>query len=53
MSYGYGRNVKEDTEVCSMKQVHAKFKATDYNMKELLLDLTQSDAFLYLPAVRE
>ncbi len=53
MSYGYGRNVKADTEVCSMNEVHTKFKDAGYNIKSLLLDLTQSDAFLYLPAVPE
>jgi hypothetical protein len=30
-----------------------KFKESNYNIQELLLALTQSDAFLTLPAVPE
>jgi hypothetical protein len=52
MNFGYGRTLQEN-EICSMQSVQSKFKDAGYNIKELLLALTQSDAFLYLPAVRE
>jgi hypothetical protein len=52
MSFGYGRTMQEDSEACSMHTVQNKFAESGYNIKELLLALTQSDAFLYLPAVR-
>ncbi len=52
MNYGYGRTVKPDTEQCTITSVQTKFKDAGYNIKELLLGLTQSDAFLYLPAVQ-
>jgi hypothetical protein len=53
MNFGYGRTVISDDEVCSINSVQAKFKETGFNIKELLLALTQSDAFLYLPTVRK
>jgi hypothetical protein len=52
MNFGYGRTVVDD-ETCSIASVQNKFKETGYNIKELLLALTQSDAFLYLPTVRK
>lgn len=52
MNFGYGRSVVDD-ETCSVSSVQNKFKETGYNIKELLLALTQSDAFLYLPTVRK
>lgn len=52
MSYGYGRTLTE-AEACGVKSVRDSFKAKGYNVQELLLALTQSEAFLTLPAVRE
>jgi hypothetical protein len=52
MNFGYGRTVVDD-ETCTITNVQNKFKETGYNIKELLLALTQSDAFLYLPTVRK
>jgi hypothetical protein len=53
MNFGYGRSVAEDSELCSMNSVRDQFKTAGYNIKELLLALAQSDAFLYLPTVRK
>jgi hypothetical protein len=52
MNFGYGRTLT-DAEACSVESVRTKFKDTGYNIQELLLALTQSEAFLTLPAVRE
>lgn len=51
MNFGYGRSMQDD-EMCSIRSVQTKFAEAGYSVKELLLALTQSDAFLYLPAVR-
>jgi hypothetical protein len=50
MNFGYGRTLSPD-EACAVESVRNKFKETGYNVQELLLALTQSDAFLALPAV--
>jgi hypothetical protein len=52
MNFGYGRTMT-DAESCAVQSVRDKFKATGYNIQELLLALTQSETFLTLPAVRE
>lgn len=52
MSFGYGRTMTA-TEACAVQSVRDTFKAKGYNVQELLLALTQSEAFLTLPAVRE
>lgn len=52
MNYGYGRNVTEN-EACTVKAVTERFQKANYNVKELLVALSQSDAFLYLPKVRQ
>ncbi len=54
VNYGYGRTVtSNDSDACAVSSVQAKFKDAGYNVQKLLLALTQSDTFLYLPAVRE
>jgi hypothetical protein len=52
LNFGYGRTLK-DTEACGVSSVRSKFKESGYNVQEMLLALTQSEAFLTLPAVRE
>jgi hypothetical protein len=52
MNFGYGRTLT-DAEACGVESVRNKFKESNYNVQELLLALTQSDAFLTLPAVPE
>ncbi len=52
MNFGYGRRLTE-AESCGVESVRVKFKETGYNVQELLLALTQAEAFLTLPAVAE
>lgn len=52
LNFGYGRTLK-DAEACGVESVRNKFKESGYNVQEMLLALTQSEAFLTLPAVRE
>ena len=50
LEYGYGRTLHRGAnEECLKEQVSDAFKASGYNIKQLLLDLTQTRAFLYLP----
>jgi hypothetical protein len=54
LNFGYGRTISATgPEGCIAQAVQDKFKTSGYNIQQLLLSLTQSDAFLYLPAVRE
>jgi Protein of unknown function (DUF1592)/Protein of unknown function (DUF1588)/Protein of unknown function (DUF1587)/Protein of unknown function (DUF1595)/Protein of unknown function (DUF1585) len=51
LNYAYGRTL-EDTQpadVCIKESLQRAFRASGYDVKQLLLDLTQTDAFLYLP----
>jgi hypothetical protein len=48
MNFAYGRTLDAD-EMRTQQDVQAAFKASEYNVKELLLALAQSEAFLYLP----
>lgn len=50
-NFAYGRGTNEQ-EACTMQRVKERFKASNFNIKELLLELTQTDTFLYLPAER-
>jgi hypothetical protein len=52
MNFGYGRSLTAD-EACAVESVRDKFKASGYNVQELLLALTQSETFLTMPAVPE
>jgi len=52
MNFGYGRTLAS-AEDCGVASVRRQFKESGYNVQELLLALTQSEAFLSLPAVRE
>jgi Protein of unknown function (DUF1592)/Protein of unknown function (DUF1588)/Protein of unknown function (DUF1595)/Protein of unknown function (DUF1587)/Protein of unknown function (DUF1585) len=51
VDFGYGRT--SDDANCSLQGVQQQFKAEGYNVQQLLVDLTQTDDFLYLPAVRQ
>jgi len=44
----YGREV-EQPDACSMARLLVDFKSTSYNLRELLVGLTRTDAFLYRP----
>ncbi len=52
VNFAYGRLATE-REACTGDSVKAAFKAAGYNVKALLLALTQTNEFLYLPAKRE
>ncbi len=50
--FGYGR-VSGERDACALQSTWEKFKGAGYNVKNLLLQLTETDTFNYLPAVRE
>jgi hypothetical protein len=47
-NFGYGRTL-DAGDACSMASVEEAFTQSGYDIKQLLLALTQTDAFLYLP----
>ena len=50
LEYGYGRTLHNTPEEqCLKEKLNSAFKASGYNVKQLMLDLTQTPAFLYLP----
>jgi hypothetical protein len=49
MDFGYGRTMGA-ADQCTTLAINAAFKTSGFNVKQLLLALTQTDAFLYLPA---
>ncbi|HEY6881264.1 MAG TPA: DUF1592 domain-containing protein [Polyangiales bacterium] len=49
MNFAYGRTLDQD-EPRTRQAVQAAFKSSKYNVKQLLLAIAQSEAFLYLPA---
>ncbi|MCX4239575.1 DUF1592 domain-containing protein [Paraliomyxa miuraensis] len=50
--FGYGRYETEEDED-SIAELHAAFAASDYDIKELIVALTQTDAFRYRHAIQE
>jgi len=51
MRFAYGRGL-EDADACNQQSVDTAFSGAGYNIKQLLLALTQSDGFLYRPAAQ-
>ena len=49
MRFAYGRSLA-DGDACNQQTVGNAFKDAGYNVKQLLLTLTQSDGFLFRPA---
>jgi len=47
--FGHGRSEK-DVDVCSLEDLSARFEAAEFDVRELLVAMTQTDAFLYRPA---
>jgi len=45
----YGRDTDATADACSLAQLSQSFKGKAYSLSELLVALTQTDAFLYLP----
>jgi hypothetical protein len=59
MSFAYGRSLElqrlgslTDADACNEQLAATAFSKANYNVKELLLALTQTDAFLYRPAAQ-
>lgn len=50
--YSFGRQEQAE-DSCSLAQVKKRFTDSDGDLKELLIALTQSDSFLYRPAITE
>jgi hypothetical protein len=54
-NYGYGQTLRvagaevDQEDVCTKELIADAFRKSGHNIKQLLLDLTQTDAFLYLP----
>jgi hypothetical protein len=51
-NFAYARG-SDEQDACTMTKMKEQFRASGYNIKELLLALTQTDTFLYLPTVRQ
>jgi hypothetical protein len=49
INFAYGRRI-DTADECTRATVEAAFKKSGSNVKQLLVELTQTDAFLYLPA---
>jgi hypothetical protein len=49
LAFAQGRSLPE-SDVCLRDTVHDAFRRSGYDVRRLLIDLTQTDAFLYLPA---
>jgi hypothetical protein len=50
--FGYGRFETEEDE-CSIDEIHTAFAVSNYDIKELIVALTLTDAFRYRHAVQE
>ena len=50
MRFAYGRSLDSTADGCNQQSVLTAFSGAGYNVKQLLLALTQSDGFLYRPA---
>jgi len=56
LDFAYGRLLDADdntTDGCVSARIKKTFKDYNYDVKKLLVELTQTDAFLYMPAVKE
>lgn len=50
MQFAYGRSLETEADACNIHTVESAFASASYDIKELLLALTQTDAFLYRSA---
>jgi hypothetical protein len=50
MQFAYGRSIDASADACNVQTTHTAFKGAGYNVRELLVALTQADAFLYRTA---
>jgi hypothetical protein len=49
LEFGFGKSL-DDGDACTKEAITNAFRSTGGNIKQLLVALTQTDAFLYLPA---
>lgn len=47
--FAYGRTESAELDACTLAQIDQSFADADYNLRELMVGLTQTDAFLYRP----
>jgi hypothetical protein len=52
LNFAYGRTLGAEDE-CTMERIQVAFAESGYDIRGLLLALTQTDAFLYLPEAQE
>lgn len=50
--YSFGRQEQAE-DSCSLSQIKERFASSGGDLKELLVGLTQTDSFLYRPAIKE
>ncbi|WP_437665678.1 DUF1592 domain-containing protein [Sorangium sp. So ce1182] len=50
--YGYGLTLRAE-DACTKQAITTAFKASGYNVKELLIELTQTDAFHYISVAHQ
>ena len=52
LDYGYGQTLSAENpdDVCTREALAAKFREVGFNVKALMVELTQTDGFLYLGA---
>lgn len=48
--FAYGRTESAELDACNMDTLTARFEQSGYDLRELLVSLTQTDAFLYRTA---
>jgi hypothetical protein len=51
-NFAYGRGTEEQ-DACTMLQLQTAFASSNYTIKDLLMALTQTNTFLYMPAVQQ
>lgn len=50
LQFAYGRSIDANADTCNVQSLQTAFAGAGYNIKELLVALTQTDAFLYRTA---
>jgi hypothetical protein len=51
-NFAYGRSTEEQ-DACTMQQLQTAFTSSQYTIKDLLMALTQTNTFLFMPAVQQ
>lgn len=47
--FAYGRTESAELDACTLEQIDQRFEESNYDLRELLVGLTQTDAFSYRP----